>query len=126
MRQELMRLEPVISRFRTAFLAVTDGRLSRNHVTIFPKACSEHGFKTSVALRQRRFMRYIKSGGAAPHRLNNVSASAGRPSRDTALIDGSAVEGHVPAPDKKYLFAQRPVATDVSGPGMAALFGSGS
>ncbi|MGJ8560326.1 MAG: DUF411 domain-containing protein [Litorimonas sp.] len=93
MRQELMRPEAVTRRFRTAFLAVADDWLLRNQGTLF----------------------------AAPYSSNNVNASAGRPSRDTVLIDGFAVEGHVPALDKKYLFAQRPVVTDVSGPGMAVL-----
>ena len=53
---------------------------------------------------------------------NAVRAKAGIPSKlgscHTAIVDGYAVEGHVPAADIKRLLAERPKAIGLAVPGM--------
>lgn len=65
-----------------------------------------HGFEVRVH----------DSGNAAVRKRLRVAPAHG--SCHTALVQGYAVEGHVPAPDLRRLLAERPAAIGLAVPGM--------
>lgn len=74
------------------------------------------------------WMKHLKASGFADIRVHEVPDTAPWRARfglaekygscHTALIDGYAVEGHVPARDIKRLLAERPKAVGLAVPGM--------
>ncbi|WP_028101013.1 DUF411 domain-containing protein [Pseudoduganella violaceinigra] len=84
-------------------------------------------YKSAACGCCEEWVRHLRANGftVAPHNVANPSdlrEKMGMPDRfgscHTAVVDGYAIEGHVPAADIKRLLAAKPKAKGLSAPGM--------